>query len=837
LKDIESLKITKGYNNVFATAFFEGYKAELSINEKEKNTFSFKMELTVVGDVFEKIHKITTLNICSQYDKDTRILINHRFNEGVFPINEIPEACICSDFCAFYDIKNTDSAVTITTVLPAKFKSEIAVEKSDFDFRICASTLIPYSYVGNILCQEWIVSLNTSVPDALIKNAERCASSRPFQEPIGWSTWDYYFTSATEDDVKNNIDAILKNDVLSEKVKYIAIDDGWQQREGDWRSGIRYPSGLKNLVDYIKEKGFEAGIWIAPTRLHFLCGTVMRRNEFLVRDEYGDPVMDEDMYVLDPTHPDGEAFLRETFTYLSECGFTFYKLDFISNMITCAERFYDKNAGPFDALYKLIKIVRETVPEGSHIMGCSLPYAMGTDVVDSRRTGWDVHNVWGHIKTCTSKYLPQFAANGRIYRNDLDYLIVRGLDTSADPKTNVINDKAGYNAAHKKDGFVWRQGDDFDYIEAKTWCTIMLMSGSSIFLGDNLTKLNELGSSLITKTISAADFIAAIPVFASEKIPEVWYKPDKNCFYAFNFSENKKSYNISIKTNPGVNNPDIVKPVGIIDDSVNVIRFDREGADTIVFVNFANHPDIVGGNKISADWPGLLRKNVEKILDGTKCIFFNGAQGDVNHVNVQPKDGDLNGMFIDFDDVARGYSHAEYIARVVTGGVLQAYDKVKYVEVESVVSKQKTIQVPSNKPTPEELPEAHRINDLHNSGRDSELPYEGMMLTTIVAEAARMVRLENAPDTFDMILSAVKIGPVAFLGIPGEPFSEIGKQIKDTEGFEMIIPSCNTNGKEGYFPMQDSYDEGGYEARSSNFKAGVGEYIIKESKELIKDLI
>ena len=39
----------------------------------------------------------------------------------------------------------------------------------------------------------------------------------------------------------------------------------------------------------------------------------------------------------------------------------------------------------------------------------------------------------------------------------------------------------------------------------------------------------------------------------------------------------------------------------------------------------------------------------------------------------------------------------------------------------------------------------------------------------------------------------------------------------------MIIPCCNTNGKEDCFPMQDSYDEGGYEARKTNFKAGVGE--------------
>ncbi len=292
----------------------------------------------------------------------------------------------------------------------------------------------------------------------------------------------------------------------------------------------------------------------------------------------------------------------------------------------------------------------------------------------------------------------------------------------------------------------------------------------------------------------------------------------------------------SVMTNPGVNNPDIVRPVGDTDDSVSVLRFDRENAETIVFVNFANHPDTVGGSKISADWPGLLRKNVEKILDGTKCIFFNGAQGDVNHVNVHPRQGDLNNMFIDFDDVARGYSHAEYVARVVTGGVLQAFDKVNYIDINELISAYKIIDVPSNRPDPKDLPEAHRLNNLHNEGKDNEIPYEGMMLTTIVAEAARMVRLENGPDAFDMRLSALAIGPVAIIGIPGEPFAGVGKGLKETSDFDMVIPCCLMNGCEGYFPMQDSYDEGGYEARGSNFKAGVAEFIISEGKTLLARL-
>lgn len=292
----------------------------------------------------------------------------------------------------------------------------------------------------------------------------------------------------------------------------------------------------------------------------------------------------------------------------------------------------------------------------------------------------------------------------------------------------------------------------------------------------------------------------------------------------------------SLQTNPGVNNPDIVAPVGDIDDSVNVVRFDRECGDSVVIVNFANHPDVVGGNKISADWPGLLTHEVEHTLPNTKCAFFNGAQGDVNHVNVHPTGGYLNDMFMDFDDVARGYKHAKYIARVVLGGVLQAFDKVEYVDVDSINYLQNTINLPSNRPTPEELPEAERINALHLAGKDSELPYKGMMLTTVVAEAGRMVRLKDGPDAFDMELSGLRIGPVAFVGIPGEPFNGIGKGIKAVGTHKMILPMCLTNGSEGYFPMQDAYDEGGYEARSSNFKSGVAEFIIKHCTELLKEL-
>lgn len=290
----------------------------------------------------------------------------------------------------------------------------------------------------------------------------------------------------------------------------------------------------------------------------------------------------------------------------------------------------------------------------------------------------------------------------------------------------------------------------------------------------------------------------------------------------------------SVATNPGPNNPDIVAPIGEVDERVNIVRFDREGAETVLLTNFGDHPDVVGGNKISADWPGLFRAETEKALDNVKCVFFNGAQGDVNHVNVHPKGGDFNDLFVDFDDVSRGYGHAKYMARVVTGAVLQVYDKVEYVDVDKIKYIQQTIKVPSNKPTPEEMPLAKKYNELHLAGKDNEIPYSAMMLTTVVAESQRKVRLENGPDYFEMPISGIAIGDIAFIGIPGEPFSGIGIEIKNTDGWKMILPCCLTNGSEGYFPMKEAYDEGGYETGSSDFKSGVAELIIKEAKNVLK---
>jgi len=105
-----------------------------------------------------------------------------------------------------------------------------------------------------------------------------------------------------------------------------------------------------------------------------------------------------------------------------------------------------------------------------------------------------------------------------------------------------------------------------------------------------------------------------------------------------------------------------------------------------------------------------------------------------------------------------------------------------------------------------------------------------------VAGAARKVALEHGPEFFEMSLVGVSVGNIAFCGIPGEPFTGIGLGLKAAPGWDMVLPCCLVNGTFDYFPMREAYEEGGYEANNSKFKAGVAEQIIAEGVGMLSGL-
>ena len=280
-----------------------------------------------------------------------------------------------------------------------------------------------------------------------------------------------------------------------------------------------------------------------------------------------------------------------------------------------------------------------------------------------------------------------------------------------------------------------------------------------------------------------------------------------------------------VQTNPGVNNPNIDHALGTPNETVKLIKIKRDNAQDIVMVNFGTHPDSVGGEYISADYMGYVCDIIEDAVPNTKCMFLLGCQGDVNHVNVAPTKGEAAISKIDFDGVPRSNEHAQHMGRIIAGAVLSVYSITEEIKTDKISCVFGKVELPSHQEN-DRIEEVTKTYEYYISGRASELPFKEMELTTAVAEAERIIRLQNGPESFDFYLSAIKIGDLVFAGIGGEAFTEIGVRICEASPFGETVLCCLTNSAGGYIPTRKAYEEGGYEARSSALKPGGDDIIV-----------
>ncbi len=281
----------------------------------------------------------------------------------------------------------------------------------------------------------------------------------------------------------------------------------------------------------------------------------------------------------------------------------------------------------------------------------------------------------------------------------------------------------------------------------------------------------------------------------------------------------------TVRTNPS-RAEDIDQVLGQADESLQLVRFRRQGAPDIALVNFACHPDTVGGSRYHADWPGVLRTTFERALaDGTHCFFLNGAQGDTNHYWQRNKPEWRR-------KIPRHQIHV-HMGLKLAGAALGLWETCEDIGEGKVRGAVSMARVPSNRPTAEEM----RYLDLYDSGRVKEIPLKGMELTTLVSKNGRARKLRNGPDYFDMPVSTVTVGgALAFVGYPGEPFAQLGTAVKEASPFKVTLVGCLVNGSFGYLPSTASYQEGGYEVVSSRFAAPVGDVLIKAQLDQLRRL-
>ncbi len=343
--------------------------------------------------------------------------------------------------------------------------------------------------------------------------------------PSGWCSWYHYFTGVTEDDIVANLERLAEQrDELP--LEYVQVDDGYQAGIGDWLSvNEKFPHGMAWLAGQIHERGFKAGLWLAP----FLAGARSRlfaeHPAWLLRDETGGPVVaiqnwEQLCYALDCTHPEVIDWLEHVFrTVTDDWGYDYVKIDFIYAAALEGHR-HDPRATRAQAYRRGLDTIRRAVGD-RFVLGCGAPMGPSVGLVNGMRIGPDVAPSWhpeARLGRRVSLSLPaaanalrtaiaRFWMHDRLWLSDPDCLLLR------DSETDLTAD------------------------EVRTLATVVAMSGGMVLDSDDLSRLAPDRRRLLARLLPLRG-AAALPLdMFQHDPPQILWRAADNLLAVINWAD------------------------------------------------------------------------------------------------------------------------------------------------------------------------------------------------------------------------------------------------------------------------------------------------------------
>ncbi|RPI26003.1 MAG: hypothetical protein EHM61_12875 [Acidobacteria bacterium] len=274
----------------------------------------------------------------------------------------------------------------------------------------------------------------------------------------------------------------------------------------------------------------------------------------------------------------------------------------------------------------------------------------------------------------------------------------------------------------------------------------------------------------------------------------------------------------TIGWNPGKLNPQTVRTVGPIDPQLPVVVFQGAGAKspTAVFVNFAMHLDTVGGLQYSADYPYTVSNLLSQALGPELLtVFTMGTAGNVNHVNVWS------------GTPQKGPEEGARIGTILAAEVLKTLEKLGPVSTGPLQVKSEDVKLGLPRIEPGDLEKARQVAARY--GKPDAAPFLDLVHAFKVLETA-----ERQGRPIEAEVQVIALGDqIAWVGLPGEIFVELGLAIKVASPFRYTIISTLSNGAFGYFPNLKAFAEGNYEPVSARTEPGSGERLVETATRLL----
>lgn len=270
----------------------------------------------------------------------------------------------------------------------------------------------------------------------------------------------------------------------------------------------------------------------------------------------------------------------------------------------------------------------------------------------------------------------------------------------------------------------------------------------------------------------------------------------------------------------------ILQMEGPIDPEVGVLCLRSPTlAFPAIVVSYTCHPvHVFPKTIVSADWPGALAEELKRAHAGCTPLVLNGCCGNVNPwPPFEP----------DYPD-----DH-----RLMGGALAAVVNKV----LETLTFRSDAIldwrachiKLPLREIPNEDLERSREVLAGHPTPKWIK---EGEQTDFGWFMAATMVDLANQREQsseFDYEIQVFRIGDVAFVGLPGEPFVEGQLKIKLESPTNWTYVVHDVGHYAGYLPIREAYARGGHECAIGNwsrFAPGALETVVDESVRLLREV-
>jgi len=292
---------------------------------------------------------------------------------------------------------------------------------------------------------------------------------------------------------------------------------------------------------------------------------------------------------------------------------------------------------------------------------------------------------------------------------------------------------------------------------------------------------------------------------------------------------------------------------GVVDQTLRVIRFDDyDETPVATIVHYACHPTTMAWDTelFTPDYPGAARRVVEQQIGGT-CLFLQGAAGNLTpkrgftgDTKVYRRFGSILGLeasriALQIETLPR---KERYVGIQQSGAAIALYDDEPCEpDVPLLEAMVRAVPMPVREfPPPEDL-EAQaqtcrtELNRLRKEGLEDEIK-AATAKATQAGWRAEYARKYRGSKVVDLEMQCIRIGDIALLSVPGEPFIEIGQEIVAGSPFAHTLFSGYSNGGFGYIPTREGFAEGGYETEATPFAPDAAQVLADWGRRLLNDV-